>query len=36
MFYFTEKKLPLFLKVSSQQLHEIFVKKSASTNQYLE
>ncbi|RIA89292.1 hypothetical protein C1645_825057 [Glomus cerebriforme] len=36
MFYFTEEELPLFLKVFSQQLHEIFIKKSVSTDQYLE
>src|SRR5690242_3214373 len=36
MFYFTGKGLLLFPKVSPQQLHEIFVKKSASTDQYLE
>ena len=34
MFYFTGEGLPLFPKVSPQQLHEIFVKKSASTNRY--
>jgi hypothetical protein len=33
MFYFTEEGLPLFPNVTLQQLHEIFVKKSASNNQ---
>ena len=33
MFYFTGEGLPLFPKVSSQQLHEIFVKNPASTGQ---
>ncbi len=33
MFYFTEKGLPLFPKVSPQQLHEVFIKNSASTDQ---
>jgi hypothetical protein len=32
-FWFTGEGLPLFPNVSPQQLHEIFVKKSASTNQ---
>ncbi|CAG8595614.1 12936_t:CDS:2 [Ambispora gerdemannii] len=32
-FWFTSERLPLFPNVSSQQLHEIFVKKSASNNQ---
>ncbi|CAG8750174.1 25059_t:CDS:2, partial [Gigaspora rosea] len=31
-FWFTGERLPLFLNVSFQQLHEIFVKKSASDN----
>ncbi len=29
IFYFTGEGLPLFLKVSPQQLHEVFVKNSA-------
>ncbi|PKK59537.1 hypothetical protein RhiirC2_871239 [Rhizophagus irregularis] len=33
MFYFTGEGLPLFPKVSPQQLHEIFVKNPASTSQ---
>src|SRR5581483_3244574 len=33
MFYFTGEGLPLFPKVSPQQLHEIFVKNSTSTEQ---
>jgi hypothetical protein len=33
MFYFTGEGLPLFPKVTSQQLHEIFVKNSAGTDQ---
>ena len=33
MFYFTGEGLPLFPNVSPQQLHEIFVKNYASTNQ---
>ncbi|GBB85888.1 hypothetical protein RclHR1_12330009 [Rhizophagus clarus] len=33
MFYFTKERLPLFLKVSLQQLHEIFIKNSANTDQ---
>ena len=32
-FWFTGEGLPLFPNVSPQQLHEIFVKKSASANQ---
>ncbi|CAG8799341.1 16600_t:CDS:2, partial [Dentiscutata erythropus] len=32
-FWFTGKRLPLFPNISLQQLHEIFVKKSASDNQ---
>ena len=38
MFYFTGEGLSLFPKVSPQQLHEIFVKNSSSTEQcpYLE
>ncbi|CAG8513791.1 16201_t:CDS:1 [Dentiscutata erythropus] len=32
-FWFTGEGLPLFPNVSLQQLHEIFVKKSASNNQ---
>jgi hypothetical protein len=35
MFYFTGKELPLFLKVTSQQLHEIFIKNSAGVDQCL-
>ncbi|CAG8748713.1 15217_t:CDS:2, partial [Dentiscutata heterogama] len=31
--WFTGEGLPLFLNVSPQQLHKIFVKKSASANQ---
>ena len=34
MFYFTGEGLPLFPKVSPQQLHEIFVKNLAGTDQY--
>ncbi|CAG8529842.1 10459_t:CDS:2 [Dentiscutata heterogama] len=34
-FWFTDEGLLLFLNVSLQQLHEIFVKKLASDNQYL-
>ena len=33
MFYFTGEGLPLFPKVSPQQLHEIFVKNPSSTGQ---
>ena len=33
MFYFTEEGLPLFPKVTPQQLHEIFVKNLAGTDQ---
>ena len=33
MFYSTGEELPLFLKVSSQQLHEIFVKNPSSASQ---
>ena len=33
MFYFTGEGLPLFPKVTPQQLHKIFVKNSASTEQ---
>ncbi|CAG8562396.1 10994_t:CDS:2 [Ambispora gerdemannii] len=33
-FWFTGEGIPLFPNVSPQQLHEIFVKKSASANQY--
>ena len=33
MFYFTGEGLPLFPKVSPQQLHEIFVKNLAGTDQ---
>jgi hypothetical protein len=33
MFYFTGEGLPLFPKVSPQQLHEIFVKNPTSTRQ---
>ena len=33
MFYFTREGLPLFPKVSPQQLHEIFVKNPSSTGQ---
>ena len=33
MFYFTREGLPLFPKVTPQQLHEIFVKNSAGTDQ---
>ncbi|CAG8560523.1 7954_t:CDS:1 [Ambispora gerdemannii] len=33
MFYFTGEGFPLFPNVSPQQLHEIFVKNYASTNQ---
>ncbi|PKY58572.1 hypothetical protein RhiirA4_429804 [Rhizophagus irregularis] len=33
MFYFTGEGLPLFPKVSPQQLHEIFVKNLSSTGQ---
>jgi hypothetical protein len=34
--WFIEEKLPLFLKLSFQQLHEVIVKNSASTDyQYL-
>ncbi|PKK60254.1 hypothetical protein RhiirC2_793597 [Rhizophagus irregularis] len=33
MFYFTGEKLPLFPKVTPQQLHEIFVKNLAGTDQ---
>jgi hypothetical protein len=33
MFYFTGEGLPLFPKVTSQQLHKIFVKNSAGTDQ---
>ncbi|PKY58428.1 hypothetical protein RhiirA4_480333 [Rhizophagus irregularis] len=33
MFYFTGEGLPLFPKVSSQQLHEIFVKNPSSAGQ---
>ena len=33
MFYFTGEGLPLFPNVSLQQLHEIFVKKSANIDQ---
>ena len=33
MFYFTGEGLPLFPKVSPQQLHEIFVKNPTSTGQ---
>ncbi|CAJ0642885.1 4555_t:CDS:2 [Entrophospora sp. SA101] len=32
-FWFTDEGLPLFPNVSPQQLHEVFVKKSASVNQ---
>ncbi|CAG8684393.1 10093_t:CDS:2, partial [Funneliformis mosseae] len=32
--WFTEERLPLFLKVTSQQLYEIFVKNLTSTDQY--
>nr|CAG8592369.1 14328_t:CDS:1 [Entrophospora candida] len=32
-FWFTGEGLPLFPNVSPEQLHEVFVKKSASTNQ---
>ncbi|CAG8686388.1 10747_t:CDS:1, partial [Ambispora gerdemannii] len=32
-FWFTDEGLPLFPNVSLQQLHEIFVKKTASVNQ---
>ncbi|GBC08830.1 hypothetical protein RclHR1_08410003 [Rhizophagus clarus] len=35
MFYFTGKGLPLFPKVTSQQLHEIFIKNPSSTGQCL-
>jgi len=34
MFYFTEKGLPLFLKITPQQLHKIFIKNLADTDQY--
>ncbi|PKK56514.1 hypothetical protein RhiirC2_828913 [Rhizophagus irregularis] len=33
MFYFTREGLPLFPKVSPQQLHEIFVKNPSSAGQ---
>ena len=33
MFYFTREELPLFLKVSSQQLHKIFIKNLAGADQ---
>ncbi|GES95101.1 hypothetical protein GLOIN_2v1489205 [Rhizophagus clarus] len=33
IFYFTEEGLPLFPKVTPQQLHEIFVKNLAGTDQ---
>ena len=33
MFYFTGEGLPLFPKVTPQQLHEIFVKNSTNTGQ---
>ncbi|RIA82412.1 hypothetical protein C1645_743798 [Glomus cerebriforme] len=33
MFYFTGEELPLFPKVSPQELHDIFVKNSAGTDQ---
>ena len=33
MFYFTGEGLPLFPKVSPQQLHEIFVKNLAGADQ---
>ena len=33
MFYFTGEGLPLFPKVTPQQLHEIFIKNSAGTDQ---
>ena len=33
MFYFTGEGLPLFPKVTPQQLHEIFIKNLANTDQ---